>query len=105
MELTSNHVGESVACRDPECADAAGNPSAAEPEQDGEHRYYACTTCGFAFGFERAQAVAVNSAGTCAVGIPEDLRRRASAAMEGALAATPPPLLLQIGRRPDAPAT
>lgn len=86
---------QAVACGDPECVDAAGNPSLAEPEHDGDHRYYCCTTCGFTFGFSRIPAEAQND-GACAVGIPEDIRRAASAATEQALNATP---LLQIGRR------
>lgn len=106
MELTSSHLDEAVACADPECVDGAGNPSVAEPEQDGEHRYHECTVCGYAFGYQRVrpETVAVNPEGVCAVGIPEDLRRRASAAMETAQARTQLPLLT-IGRRPDADAT
>lgn len=93
-----------VACFDPECVDEDGNRSVAEPEQDGEHQYHHCTVCGYDFGFRKAvpTAVAVNSDGVCAVGVPEDLRRAASAAMQTAIAQDTGPLL-QIGRRPDDP--
>lgn len=103
MELSSSNIDESVACFDPECVDEAGTRSLAEPEQDGEHAYHHCPECGNDFGFRRVrpQSVAVDSAGTCAVGVPEHVRLRASAAMEGAIAASQPPLL-QIGRRPNA---
>lgn len=103
MELTSNNIDELVACFDPECLDEAGNRSLAEPEQDGEHAYHHCPQCGNDFGFRRVrpQSVAVNSEGACAVGVPEHVRLRASAAMEGAIAASQPPLL-QIGLRRDA---
>jgi len=92
-------------CADPECLDSNGRRSLAEPEADGNHRYFACPECGFTFGWQRAQPVAVNSEGSCAVGVPEALRRNASAAMHAAIsgAAERPKLpLLQIGRRPDA---
>lgn len=99
MELTSNHIDEAVACRFPDCADEAGNPSIAEPEQDGDLHYHHCPNCGNDFGWRHqpAQTVAANPAGACAVGIPEDLRRRASAGMENALRQQPP--LLQLRRR------
>lgn len=99
MELTSSHLDEAVACADPECG------ATAEPEQDGEHRYYECPACGFAFGYQRLrpQAVGVNPDGACAVGIPEDVRRRASQPFETAQARTRLPLLT-IGRPPNAAA-
>lgn len=94
MELTSSRP-----CPDPECGGLG------EPEQDGDHTYCECTTCGYAFDYQRLAAVAVAPDGTsCAAGIPEHLRRAASAPVENTLAATRPPLLLQIGRRPDGPA-
>jgi hypothetical protein len=85
---------ESVPCADPGCRGRA------EPEQDGDHTYLECETCGYAFGFARVETVAVNPDGACSVGIPEDVRRAASQPMTNALAATQPPLL-HIGR-PDA---
>lgn len=97
-----DHHDRAVPCFDPECLDEHGNRSTAEPEQDGEHRYHACTTCGYTFGYHRVPATTITakSGDTCAVGIPEDLRRSASAAMQHALDNSTP--LLQIGRR-DAP--
>ena len=84
------------------CQDEHGLHGVAEPEQDGEHRYHECTNCGYAFGWARVDvlSVQVKSEGSCAVGVPEDLRRRASAAMNAALAADAEPLFT-IGRRPD----
>lgn len=88
---------ESVRCADPECSGRA------EPEQDGDHTYFECEECGYAFGFTRLETVAVQPDGACSVGVPEDLRRAASQPMTKALRASGPPLL-SIGRRPDAPA-
>jgi tRNA(Ile2) C34 agmatinyltransferase TiaS len=87
---------ESVRCADPQCGGRA------EPEQDGDHLYFECTDCGYAFGFSRMETALQQSTGTCAVGIPEDVRRAASQPMTDALTASGPPLL-SIGRRPDAP--
>lgn len=87
---------ESVPCADPQCRGRA------EPEQDGDHLYFECVDCGYAFGFTRSETVLQQPAGTCSVGIPEDVRRAASQPMTNALAASGPPLL-SIGRRPDAP--
>lgn len=87
---------DSVPCADPQCRGRA------EPEQDGDHTYFECEDCGYAFGFARTKTVAVNRDGACAVGVPEAVRRAASQPMTNALAAAGPPLL-SIGRRPDAP--
>ncbi len=105
-----------VPCADPDCLDAHGSRNLAEPEGDGEHRWHECPVCGYAFGWHRATptlaAAAVGgsgakSDGVCAVGVPEGLRRAASAAMNRNLnhstdrstdRSTP---LLQIGRRAD----
>lgn len=78
---------ESSPCADPGCNGRA------EPEQDGDHTYMECLECGYAFGFTRAETVAVNPEGTCSVGIPEGVRRAASQPMTNALAASQPPLL------------
>lgn len=83
-------VDKPIACRDPDCRGLA------EPEIDGDLRYHECVDCGYGFNYQRIPSEAT-SAGTCAMGVPEDLRRRASAAMENTQAATSPPLL-QIGR-------
>ncbi len=84
-----------VRCADPECSGAA------EPEQDGEHAYYECADCGYVFGFTRTSP-ALQPAGACAVGVPEDIRRAASQPMTNAVAASSPLPLLSIGRRTDA---
>jgi hypothetical protein len=83
---------DSVPCADPGCRGRA------EPEQDGDHTYFECVTCGYGFGFQRVETIAVNRDGQCSVGIPEDVRRAASQPMTNALAASQPPLL-SIGRR------
>jgi len=84
----------------PDVIGAVGCPSCgehvAEPEQDGDLTYYACTGCSYEFGWQHRRA---NDDTCCAVGIPEPLRRRASTAAEHALASAQP-LLLQIGKRP-----
>jgi len=72
----------------------------AEPEQDGEHCYYSCPTCGYLFGFSTARlSLTAQNDGACAVGVPEDVRRAASAPMRNVLAAQGP--LLTIGKVPD----
>lgn len=97
----SSRIDEAVPCADPECLTDTGDRNLAEPEQDGDHTYYACTACGYSFGYQRLETVAVNAEGACAVGVPEPLRRAASAAMEQAVAAETrrQPVPLQIGRR------
>ncbi len=97
-----------VPCADPECLDAHGNRGAAEPETDGEHRYHECTTCGYAFGWRRTTPAlsggGVKSEGTCAVGVPEGLRRAMSAITPTVAGSAAGPPLMQITRRPpDAP--
>lgn len=77
-------------CRDSECLGVA------EPEIDGEHRYFECPECGFCFGYERIQ---VSTTDNCAIGVPEDVRRRASAPMEEAMQRTQP-VPIQLGRKP-----
>lgn len=50
-----------VPCRvfgDPECGGSM------EPEEDGDHRYWACTTCGYEGGYQKAEG----SAAMCATG-------------------------------------
>lgn len=81
-------------CRDPECGGLA------EVEIDGDHRYFECQECGFAFGYERI-GISVQ-ADNCAVGVPETLRRAASQGMERAIEQerrSQPPLI-QL-RRPE----
>jgi hypothetical protein len=84
-------VDEPVPCGDPECAETGGR---AEPESDGELRYYACTECGFEFGYEMTR----QPEGTCQLGVPEEVRRAASFAP----VQEPQPVFLgtTIGRRP-----
>jgi len=64
-------VDEPVPCGDPECAETGGM---AEPESDGELRYYACVACGYEFGYEMTR----QPEGTCQLGVPEEVRRIAS---------------------------
>jgi hypothetical protein len=69
--VTDRWVDEPVPCGDPECAEKGG---LGFPEADGELRYYACTTCGYEFGYEMTR----QPEGTCQLGIPEEVRRIAS---------------------------
>jgi len=57
----------SVDCKDEEC------DGVAEPEKDGGHTYYACVECGMAFGYEQTDEEQQD--GSCAIGVPEDLRK------------------------------
>lgn len=83
--------------------------SMTEPELDGDHLYYECWApgCeggGYAFGHRKVDSGV--SIGDCERGIPESVRRAASAPMEAALAqeAKSQPVLLglpSIPRRSD----
>lgn len=88
--MTSSAIDLAATCPDPDCVDEHGNPSTAEPETDGDTGYHACVTCGYLFGWQHTQPYPDNS---CAVGIPEHVRRAASP--------PPAPPLLTIGRRRD----
>lgn len=95
MTPAASRLDDARRCPDGDCG------AIAEPEQDGDHRYFECTHCGYGFGYARLDTLSVSSTSTCAVGIPEDIRRAASAVTERALGTQP---LLTIGRRhaPDA---
>lgn len=81
-------------CLDSDCGGIA------EPEEElaegGLLRYWACAACGCEFGYELVKDEA--AAGTCSMGIPEDVRRKASLAP----ASGQPGVFLgaTIGRRP-----
>jgi hypothetical protein len=76
------NVSESAEC--PSCGELA------EPEQDGDLTYYACS-CGYEWGYQQE----VQQDNSCQLGVPEDIRRAAQPAPEA-----PSLPLLQIGRRP-----
>jgi hypothetical protein len=86
-------------CFDPECSGLA------EPEIDGTHRYLECQECGSTFGYVKIQnPVVVDS---CAMGVPEDIRRAASAPMEGAMldqVRKNAPVFVELGRKPPSDA-
>jgi len=73
-------VGEDIPCRDEECVGTA------EVEVDGDHQYHVCGLCGFEFNHKRVDPNK-RAEDACAIGVSEPLRRAASAAPEGALAA------------------
>ena len=77
----------------------------AEPEVDGDYRYWECEneecdTPGYTWGYEKVED-GVRIEGSCSLGIPEDVRRRASAPMEAAQRQSGPTFIGSIGRRPD----
>jgi hypothetical protein len=76
-------VEETRDCADREC------PGKAEPEEDGDLHYFACTTCGYESGYVRIQ----QSAPGCQLGVPADIRARAQVPQAG-------PVPISIGRRP-----
>lgn len=94
-------------CADPECLAESG-PGTAEPEQDGDHRYFICQVCGFEFGWDRmpTETLAVGQDGSCSVGVPEEVRKAASGLHDRAQAqidrqqSAPVNLGLKIGKRP-----
>jgi hypothetical protein len=85
-------VGDTVPCRDPECIGTA------EVEVDGDHRFYVCEACGFEFGHKKSEGTSLNS-DNCGIGVPESLRRRASAATQSAIQQEEraQPVMVQIG--------
>lgn len=84
--------------------DMCDNEGLVEPELDGSHRYWECPECGYAWGYERIEE-GVRLEGNCSLGVPESVRRAASAPTERAIAeerrAQPVELGLTIGRRKD----
>lgn len=83
--------------------DECDNDQLVEPELDGDHRYWECDECGYSWGYERIEE-GTRIEGNCSIGVPESVRRQASAPMEQAIAAErqaqPVDLGLTIGRRP-----
>lgn len=59
----------------PVCPDELGKQTLVEPEQDGDHLFYECEECGYAFGYERITEGRIE--GSCALGIPENVRKAA----------------------------
>lgn len=99
--LTQTQAEEEVCPMFPDMCDRS---EPVEPEVDGDHKYKECPDCGYAWGYERvAEGVTID--GSCSIGVPESVRRAASAPMETAIAserrAQPVELGLTIGRRPQ----
>lgn len=77
-----------------------------EPELDGQHIYYECQsddceTVGYTWGYQMVQVP--DAANDCAIGVPESVRRAASAPVESVIAAEAArqPVPISIGRRPE----
>lgn len=83
--------------------DVCDNDQLVDPELDGSHRYWECEECGFAWGYELIEE-GTRIEGNCSIGVPESVRKAASAPMEQAIAreasSQPVDLGLTIGRRP-----
>jgi hypothetical protein len=85
MSLTTEPV--TAAAREcPSCPYEYETTTMVEPELDGDLRYYECHVCGHEWGWERLEAQQEN---TCSMGVPEDVRRAASAGMEKAMSGPP----------------
>lgn len=65
-------------CYDPDCVGVA------VVERDGDHQWHECQDCGYQFGWEQV-GLPSGEDGACSIGVPEALRRQASAPMEQAL--------------------
>lgn len=74
-------ASQEATCPDPECRGVA------EPDQDGDHIFYECQSCGYQFGWEKAPAPAItgDSEGSCSIGVPESVRRAAAKFSDNAL--------------------
>jgi len=82
-------------CGDPECSGVA------EPEQDGDCAYWACPECGYEFGYQLL-GTGSKEDGSCQIGVPESIRRAASAPAQRAFdEQTPGVFIGQIGKRPQ----
>jgi hypothetical protein len=66
----------------------------AEEEIDGIVRYWVCQGCGFEFDYTTEPVSGGHD--DCQLGVPEEIRRRASAPMEEAVAATSFPRKLPL---------
>lgn len=64
----------------PNCRSEYDIETMVEPEVDGDHRYWECEECGFAFGYEKIEE-GVRIEGNCSIGVPESVRRAASEPM------------------------
>lgn len=69
-------MGDALPCANPDC-----DNEYVEPEADGDVTYHECEVCGYAWGYERLQE-RTRIEGACALGVPESLRRAASAPSE-----------------------
>ena len=105
--LDSLEISELRTCKDPECLDESGDPNVAEPEQDGDHKFWVCVECGYEFGWELVESnpTSIDAEGSCAAGVPADLRRAVSGVTEAAAASMSQgsgkiSLGLTIGKRP-----
>lgn len=74
--VTSNHAE----C--PNCPYELDQQTLVEPELDGDLQYYECEECGHTWGWKKIEAT---DPGSCSLGVPEDVRRRASVGMESTL--------------------
>lgn len=70
----------------PSCPYELDRVTQVEPELDGDLRYYECPECGYEWGWSRIEKQQEN---TCSMGVPEDIRRAASAGMEKAMSGPP----------------
>jgi hypothetical protein len=84
MSTQAPWIEETRPCGDPGCQGQG------EPEEDGDLHYYACTTCGYEYGWEFQKQTTPG----CQLGVPEDIRRRAQPPQKQG------PISVTIGRRP-----
>lgn len=57
----------------------------AEPEADGDLQFYSCSDCGREWGYRRVPAPTYQSGedGTCAIGVPVEMRKAFSETVTG----------------------
>jgi Zn ribbon nucleic-acid-binding protein len=68
------------------------NTELVEIDRDGDHEYFECPECGYAFGHRKIpEEAGVKIDASCQAGIPEELRRAASGE------AMIPPVLVSLG--------
>ena len=70
------HLIDAEPCANPDC-----DNEFVEPESDGDVSYLECEVCGYAWGYRRLEE-RTRIDGSCSLGVPESVRRAASAPAE-----------------------
>jgi hypothetical protein len=84
MTVTLPHTAKAREC--PVCPDEYDTVTIVEPDVEDQTEFFSCPECGYEWGWSKIET----PQDTCAMGVPEDVRRRASAGMESAMSGGAP---------------